>query len=143
MHVIADDGGTDVRIVVGAAVVHGGRLLVAQRAEPPDMRGRWELPGGSVEDGESETDALLRELREELAYAVVVEERLGPDVPVTGRSGESLVLRFYRCRPANGGEPVALEHLALRWVAADDLDGVAWLPADEVLLPALRAALQE
>lgn len=131
------------KIVVGAAVVDGGRLLVAQRAEPPDMRGRWELPGGSVEDGESETDAVVRELHEELAYAVVVQGRLGPDVPVTGRTGESLVLRFYRCAPADGAVPVALEHLALRWVAADELDGVEWLPADEVLLPALRAALGE
>ncbi|MEJ2867492.1 (deoxy)nucleoside triphosphate pyrophosphohydrolase [Actinomycetospora sp. OC33-EN08] len=129
------------RVVVGAAVVRDGRLLVAQRAEPPDMRGRWELPGGSVEDGESETDALARELREELAYAVVVGERLGPDVPVIGRAGQELVLRFYRCRPENGAEPVALEHLALRWVDADELDGVDWLPADEVLLPALREAL--
>ncbi|MDL5157372.1 (deoxy)nucleoside triphosphate pyrophosphohydrolase [Actinomycetospora termitidis] len=130
------------RVVVGAAVVRDGRLLVAQRAEPPDMRGRWELPGGSVEDGESETDALARELREELAYAVVVGDRLGPDVPVTGRAGQELVLRFYRCTPENGAEPVALEHLALRWVGIDDLDGVEWLPADEVLLPALRAALE-
>lgn len=142
MHAITDDGGTTVKIVVGAAVVDGGRLLVAQRAEPPDMRGRWELPGGSVEDGESEVDAVVRELREELSYAVVVEGRLGPDVPVTGRTGESLVLRFYRCRPADGAQPVVLEHLALRWVAADELDTVAWLPADEVLLPALRAALE-
>ncbi|MFC5062127.1 (deoxy)nucleoside triphosphate pyrophosphohydrolase [Actinomycetospora atypica] len=131
------------RVVVGAAVVSDGRLLVAQRAEPPDMRGFWELPGGSVEDGETEAAALVRELREELAYAVVVEGRLGPDVPVSGRDGRGLLLRFYRCSPAAGEEPTALEHLALRWVGVDELDTVAWLPADEVLLPALRAALTE
>ena len=131
------------RVVVGAAVVSGGRLLVAQRAEPPDMRGFWELPGGSVEDGETEADALVRELREELAYPVVVEGRLGPDVPVSGRDGTGLLLRFYRCSPVGGVEPTPLEHLALRWVGADELDAVAWLPADEVLLPALRAALAE
>lgn len=129
------------RVVVGAAVVSGGRLLVAQRAEPPDMRGFWELPGGSVEEGESEADALVRELHEELAYPVVVEGRLGPDVPVSGRDGSGLLLRFYRCSPVGGAEPTALEHLALRWVGPDELDGIAWLPADEVLLPALRAAL--
>jgi 8-oxo-dGTP diphosphatase len=131
------------RVVVGAAVVAGGRLLVAQRAEPPDMRGFWELPGGSVEDGETEADALVRELREELAYPVVVEGRLGPDVPVDGRDGAGLLLRFYRCSPVDGAEPTALEHLALRWVGADELDAVRWLPADEVLLPALRAALAD
>ena len=89
------------RVVVGAAVVSGGRLLVAQRAEPPDMRGFWELPGGSVEDGETEADALVRELREELAYPVVVEGRLGPDVPVAARGMLLMTGLIGGCRFAN------------------------------------------
>jgi 8-oxo-dGTP diphosphatase len=129
------------QVVVGAAVVVDGRVLAAQRAEPPDMRGRWELPGGSVEPGESETAALARELREELALPVTVGERVGADIPVRGRRGTDLVLRFYRCTPLDGAQPQALEHLALRWVGAEELDDLDWLPSDRALLPDLRAAV--
>jgi 8-oxo-dGTP diphosphatase len=132
-----------VQVVVGAAVIADGRLLAAQRAEPPDMRGRWELPGGSVEPGESEPEALARELREELALAVVVGERIGPDIEVRGRRGTDLVLRFYRCTPADGAVAHALEHLAVCWVGPDELDALDWLSSDRRLLPELRALLGE
>jgi 8-oxo-dGTP diphosphatase len=130
-----------VQVVVGAAIVVDGRLLAAQRAEPAHMRGRWELPGGSVEPGETEGEALVRELDEELALPVVVGERLGPDLPVEGRRGTDLLLRFYRCTPVDGAVPHPLEHLALRWVGPDELDELDWLPSDRTLLPDLRAAL--
>ena len=130
-----------VQVVVGAAIIAEGRLLAAQRAEPADMRGRWELPGGSVEPGESEAEALTRELHEELALAVVIRERIGPDLRVRGRHGRDLVLRFYRCTPGDGAVPRALEHLAVRWVGPDELDDLDWLDSDRELLPALRAAL--
>ena len=126
---------------MGAAVVVDGGLLAAQRAEPADMRGRWELPGGSVEPGETEAAALVRELHEELALPVVVGERLGPDVPVAGRRGAGLLLRFYRCTPVDGAEPHALEHLALRWVGVEELDELDWLPSDLPAPPHLRRRL--
>ena len=124
------------RIVVGAAVVRDGRVLAARRTRPAAAAGRWELPGGAVEPGEDERTALARELREELALDVVVGDRVGPEVALPGEQ----VLRIRECRA--GGEPTALEHDALRWVGPDELDGVDWLEADRVFLPAVAALLR-
>jgi hypothetical protein len=48
-------------IIVGAAILADGRLLACQRSEPPEVAGRWEFPGGKVEPGEDELEALVRE----------------------------------------------------------------------------------
>ncbi len=109
---------------------------MAQRQRPPDLAGLWELPGGKVMAGESEPAALVRELREELGVDVVVGERLGCDVPL----GEGGVLRAYRVTQA-GGTLGAHDHRALRWVGADDLAELAWVPADRAWLPDLAAAV--
>ncbi|WP_078325208.1 (deoxy)nucleoside triphosphate pyrophosphohydrolase [Mycobacteroides salmoniphilum] len=122
-------------IVVAGAVIDGDKLLIAQRSKPVELAGQWELPGGKVVEGESESQALARELREELGIEVAVDSRLGEDVVVG-----NLVLRAYRAR-LDGGIPHPHEHLALRWVTADELDTVEWVPADGGWIPALRAAL--
>ncbi|TDZ79158.1 CTP pyrophosphohydrolase [Mycobacteroides salmoniphilum] len=122
-------------IVVAGAVIDGDKLLIAQRSKPVELAGQWELPGGKVVEGESEPQALARELREELGIEVAVDSRLGEDVVVG-----NLVLRAYRAR-LDGGVPHPHEHLALRWVTADELDTVEWVPADGGWIPALRAAL--
>lgn len=122
-------------VVVGAAVLSRGRLLVAQRAYPEGAVGRWELPGGRVEPGETEQRALARECREELGIDVVPDGRLGPDVPLPGGG----VLRVHVAALAvPGATPRALEHRVVSWVDPDRLDGLDWLDADRVLLPDLR-----
>lgn len=128
-------------VVVGGALITRAdgrlRLLVAQRSAPPALAGLWELPGGKVEPGESDEAALVREMREELAVEVLPGRRLGADLSI---GDQGAVLRVWAVR-ATRGEPTAREHVALRWVSADELDHLAWLPADRPLLPALRAAL--
>lgn len=123
-------------IVVAGAVIDGDKLLIAQRSKPAELAGQWELPGGKVAEGESEPLALARELREELGIEVEVDTRIGEDVVVG-----NLVLRAYRARLHDGGIPHPHEHLALRWVTADELDTVEWVAADAGWIPALRAAL--
>jgi len=120
------------QVVVGAAIIHRGRVLAAQRATPPAAAGRWEFPGGKVDPGESETAALARECAEELDVRVRVGDRIGADVPMA----TGAVLRLYAAELVDG-HPRAVEHLRLRWLAADELDSVPWLPADAPLAAAL------
>jgi 8-oxo-dGTP diphosphatase len=118
-----------VRVVVGAVLRDGdGRVLAARRSAPPG----WELPGGKVEPGETEPAALIRELREELGVAVEVGTRVGPDVPIL----PNLLLRAWTA-VLTDGEPAALEHAELRWLAPEELDSVAWLPADRPIIASL------
>ncbi|WP_433338850.1 (deoxy)nucleoside triphosphate pyrophosphohydrolase [Spirillospora sp. CA-294931] len=129
-------GRVGTKVVVGAAIIVGGRLLAAQRAEPPELAGGWEFPGGKVDPGESDQDALVRECHEELGVKVVLGRQVGGDWPLGGES----VLRVWTAELVEG-EPRALEHLALRWLGPDELDDVEWLPGDLPVVERIRAYL--
>jgi 8-oxo-dGTP diphosphatase len=120
------------KVVVGAAIIDNGRLLAAQRAEPPELAGCWEFPGGKVDPGETDEQALIRECREELGVDIAVGDRIGSDWPL---AINGYVMRVWTAR-LRGGEPRPLEHLELRWLTRDTLFDVAWLPAD---LPVVHA----
>lgn len=125
------------QVVVATALVHDGRVLAAQRTRPPALAGLWELPGGRVEAGESEAAAVVRECREELGTTVVVGERIATDLRI-----DAGVLRVHTARPADGAlPPRALEHAALRWVAADEVAAVDWVGADRAVVADLVALL--
>lgn len=124
-------------VVVAGALIEQGMLLVAQRARPPELAGHWELPGGKVSPGESDADALARELREELGIDVAVGARLGADVALN----PSTTLRAYLVARTDG-DLHPHDHRALRWVGGDDLDALAWVPADRAWLPDLSALLR-
>ncbi|GAA4224638.1 NUDIX domain-containing protein [Actinomadura meridiana] len=125
---------TDKLTVVGAAIISDGLLLTAQRAEPPHMAGGWELPGGKVDPGESDEDALVRECHEELDVKVRLGRRIGDDWFLSDRA----LLRVWTARVIEG-EPRALEHTALRWLSRDDLYDVDWLPGDRPVIDAIAA----
>jgi 8-oxo-dGTP diphosphatase len=125
------------RIVVGAAIRDGRRVLAAARAYPPELAGLWEFPGGKVEPDETETEALVRECREELGVAITVGDRVGGDLS-TGNG--RYLLRVYFAALAEG-EPHAKEHAELRWLAPDELDSVPWLPGNRPAVDALRDLL--
>ncbi|MER7174648.1 (deoxy)nucleoside triphosphate pyrophosphohydrolase [Streptomyces mesophilus] len=114
-------------VVVGAALWREGRMLAARRSAPPELAGRWELPGGKVERGERPEEALVRELREELGVEAEPVERIPGEWPL-GRPG--YVLQVWSAKLLSG-EPAPLEdHDALRWLGLDELDAVDWLDQD-------------
>ncbi len=125
-----------VQIVVAGALIVDGALLVAQRAHPPELAGRWELPGGKVAPGETDAEALVRELREELGVVVAVGGRLGDDVPLT----PGMVLRAYRVTLVAGAAHPH-DHRELRWVTGAELATLTWVPADTAWLPDLATAM--
>jgi 8-oxo-dGTP diphosphatase len=128
----------DLKVIVGAAIIRDGRVLACARSAPPEVAGMWEFPGGKVEPGETEPDALVRECAEELAVRVEIGKRVGRNVRMAhGRS----VLKVYAARLLHEDQPQALEHSALRWLSAAELDSVTWLPADAPIVAALRPLL--
>jgi 8-oxo-dGTP diphosphatase len=110
-------------------VIEGERgVLLSVRWE---LRG-WELPGGNVDPGESDAEALRREVAEEVGVDVEVGERVGTYVRTGFRPHTA---RVYRCRIV-GGEPAP----------SDEAHEVSWFPADAPpadLLPWCRQPLAD
>ncbi|KAB1987823.1 MULTISPECIES: (deoxy)nucleoside triphosphate pyrophosphohydrolase [Streptomyces] len=123
-------------VVVAGALVRDGRLLAARRSAPPDLAGRWELPGGKVEPGETPERALVRELREELGADTRALERVPGEWPL--KPGYVLVVWAARLLPGSA-EPAPLEdHDELRWLTPEEIWDVDWLDQD---VPAVKGAL--
>lgn len=133
-------------VVVAAAIVCGvgvgvgvpdrpARLLAARRNAPPELAGGWELPGGKVEMGETELEALHREIAEELGVRITVHSQVPGQWSLGGRH----LLRVWLAVLAAGRPAPLQDHDQLRWVDLDRIDTVGWLVADR---PAVRAATE-
>lgn len=120
--------------VVASAIIKDKTLLVAQRAENMSYPLCWEVPGGKVEKGESDQEALIRELQEELAIEVEVQDLIGSSSVVT--QNRVVDMFVYQCTISKG-IPKALEHKQLQWRKAEDLSSLQWAPADIPLLSQL------
>jgi 8-oxo-dGTP pyrophosphatase MutT (NUDIX family) len=120
------------QVVVAAVIERGGRYLVALR--PPKKRhgGMWECPGGKLDQGESLIEGARRELREELALEV---ESIGATLKIIRDPGSEFAIHFVETRVS--GEPVPLEHAALRWCTSDELRKMHLAPADARFADAL------
>ncbi|WP_392963330.1 (deoxy)nucleoside triphosphate pyrophosphohydrolase [Streptomyces sp. LN245] len=123
-------------VVVAGALVRGGRLLAARRSAPPDLAGRWELPGGKVEPGETPERALVRELREELGVDTLALERVPGEWPL--KPGYVLVVWVARLLPGSAEPEPLQDHDELRWLTPEEIWDVDWLDQD---VPAVKSAL--
>ena len=128
-----------VPVVAAALFDDGGRVLIAQRPAGKALAGRWEFPGGKVTAGESERDALRRELREELGIEVTAARPfMRLNHAYEDRDVELslwIVERF-------SGSPRSLDAQALKWVLPAQLPGEDILEADRPFIAALLERAQ-
>jgi 8-oxo-dGTP diphosphatase len=121
--------------VVCAIIEREERFLIARRSSGRHLAHKWEFPGGKVEPGESEVEALRRELLEELGVTVEMIERL---TPVEHRYPDrSLRLIAFRCKIIEGA-PQAGEHEELRWIGIDEARDYDFPEADIPILAEYR-----
>lgn len=127
---------TLVRVVAAALYDSAGRVLIAERPTGKHMAGRWEFPGGKIAPGESESDALARELREELGIVLGSGRAL---MKLSHAYEDRLVELSLWVVVAYTGEPVPLDGQRLKWVDPRDLGGEDILEADRPFVAALAS----
>ncbi|GAB3217750.1 (deoxy)nucleoside triphosphate pyrophosphohydrolase [Algoriphagus aestuariicola] len=113
--------------VTCALIIHEGKVLAAQRSESMDLPGKWEFPGGKVEEHEDPKECLRREIREELGIEIIVGEALMPSL-------FSYPSRTIRLLPFiarwKSGEIRMSEHSQVLWLERNSLLSVDWAEAD-------------
>ena len=124
--------------VVAAVIFREGKVLCVQRPQNSKeyISSKWEFPGGKVERGEDQIQALKREILEELQLEIqkieflMTVEHTYPDF--------HLVMHAYTCEISSGG-PVLTEHVDMEWLLVDELDQLDWAAADIPIVEFLQA----
>lgn len=110
-------------------------IIFATQRGYGDLKGGWEFPGGKIEPKEKPEQALVREIKEELATEIEVEELIDTieyDYPTF-----HLSMDCFWCS-VKSGKLELLEHEASAWLTRDELESVAWLPADITLIKKIK-----
>ena len=117
--------------VVGAAIIdNNNQVLCAQRGYG-SLKGKWEFPGGKIESGENDVEALKREIKEELGIDINVKELI--DENYHEYADFNVTLKVYRCEYASG-EINDSEHQSLKWVDSKKLGDLDWADADKPIV---------
>lgn len=114
-----------------AIIEHEGKVLAAQRAEGMSLSLKWEFPGGKIDGDETEIEALIREIREELNVEIVVGMR--QQEVFKDDTHRVICLIPYLCTLITT-EITLTEHRQYRWLTPQELPDLDWAEADIVVL---------
>ncbi|MCC5928029.1 MAG: (deoxy)nucleoside triphosphate pyrophosphohydrolase [Cyclobacteriaceae bacterium] len=114
--------------VVCAIITRNAEILCVKRGKVIHEPYLWEFPGGKIQQGETEQEALVREVMEELNLKVIPQMRLKPvrhEYPE-----KSIELIPYFCKTNGDAPPILTEHLDFKWLKPNQLHELNWCPAD-------------
>lgn len=127
--------------VAGAAIISGNRVIAAQRLLSPKKYAslKWEFPGGKLEDNETEREAIIREIKEELGCEIEPDRIL----TVIDHEYPDFILHMtvFICSLRDNGTPNAIAHNAVKWCTYEELYNLDWADADAKIYPLLKDIL--
>ena len=126
------------QIEVVAAIIKQDNTIFATQRGYGEFKGGWEFPGGKKEEGETSQEALKREIMEELDTEILVGEWI--DTIEYDYPNFHLSMECFWCELVSG-KFVLKEHEAAKWIKKDELDSVAWLPADVLIVEKLNLSI--
>ena len=127
-----------VAAVIKAANKEGSPIIFATQRGYGEMKDGWEFPGGKIEEGETPEQALKREIMEELDTEIAVGDFI--ETVEYDYHAFHLSMDCFWCTIVKG-DLVLKEHEAAKWLTKEQLNEVAWLPADITLVENIRKAL--
>jgi len=120
-------------VVVAAVIEQRGRFLVARRLAGTHLAGYWEFPGGKVHDGETQDEALRREISEELNANISNTRKIFH----TAHAYPERMVELYFYRGELTAEPQPMLGQELRWITREEFGALEFPPADAELIDGL------
>lgn len=124
---------------IACIVLKDDSVLIAHRNPVGQMGGRWEFPGGKVDPGEDDIQAVIREFREEFGVTVTVGERVADAQFV--HNGNTVQLHAYRVFVPHDGmqeKYVLTEHSEYKWVSIEEIPSLSFVDSDMLLYPEVK-----
>jgi 8-oxo-dGTP diphosphatase len=132
--------GKDVIRVVAAVIEQQGRYLITQRNAAAVLPLLWEFPGGRVEIGETEEEALIREVTWRIGVGVAVGNKLGEHYHPYAHY--DVCMTMFACTLAEDRHPRSVNVNDLRWVLSSELRNYDFPPADESTMDKLLGLMR-
>jgi 8-oxo-dGTP diphosphatase len=120
-----------------AIIIRDSNILIVRRSPEMRLAGKWEFPGGKLDEGESPEESIIREIKEELL--IDIEIRLALESSFYSYPRGDIELFPFVCHIAENQEPKLTEHDAIAWVSVSELYDYDLAPADVPILKQLEA----